>query len=94
MAKTTSVSIRMDSELKRQFEEFCADMGMSMTTAFCIFAKKAVREYRIPFEVGGEVPNEETRRAIEEVQRMKKDPSLGKSYTDVDLMMKELLEDV
>lgn len=94
MAKTTSVSIRMDSELKRQFEEFCADMGMSMTTAFCIFAKKAVREYRIPFEVGGEIPNEETRRAIEEVQRMKKDPSLGKRYTDVDLMMKELLEDV
>ena len=88
----TSVNIRMDAELKRQFEAFCADMGMSMTTAFCVFAKKAVREYRIPFEIGGDVPNEETRQAIEEVQRMKADPSLGKSYTDIDLMMKELLE--
>lgn len=87
----TSVNIRMDADLKRQFEAFCSDMGMSMTTAFCIFAKKVVREYRIPFEIGGEVPNEETRQAIEEVQRMKKDPSIGKTYTDVDLMMKELL---
>ena len=87
----TSVNIRMDAELKRQFEAFCSDMGMSMTTAFCIFAKKVVREYRIPFEIGGEIPNEETRKAIEEVQRMKKDPSIGKTYTDVDLMMKELL---
>ena len=88
----TSVNIRMDADLKRQFEAFCSDMGMSMTTAFCIFAKKVVREYRIPFEIGGDVPNEETRQAIEEVQRMKADPSLGKSYTDIDLMMNELLE--
>ena len=59
MAQTTTVNIRMDSDLKRQFEAFCSDMGMSMTTAFNIFAKKAVREYRIPFEVGGENPNAE-----------------------------------
>ena len=38
-----------------------------------------------------DVPNEETKAAIEEVRKMKKNPSLGKSYTDVDEMMKELL---
>ena len=43
---STNINIRMDADLKRQFESFCADMGMSMTTAFTIFAKKAVREYR------------------------------------------------
>ena len=36
---------------KKQFEAFCSDIGMSMTTAFCVFAKKAVRERRIPFEI-------------------------------------------
>ena len=35
---------------------------------------------------------EETQAAIEEVQRMKADPALGKTYTDVDSMMKDLLE--
>ena len=88
---STNINIRMDSDLKRQFENFCADMGMTMTTAFNIFAKKAVREYRIPFEIGAEIPNAETREAINEVKRMKADPTLGKTYTDVDEMMRELL---
>ena len=65
---------------------------MSMTTAFNIFAKKVVREYRIPFEIGAEVPNAETMEAIQEVQRMKADPSIGKTYDDVDRMMEDLLQ--
>ncbi|HIU84448.1 MAG TPA: type II toxin-antitoxin system RelB/DinJ family antitoxin [Candidatus Aphodousia gallistercoris] len=89
-----NVNIRMDADLKRQFEAFCADMGMTMTTAFNVFARKAVREYRIPFEIGGDAPNAETIEAIQEVKRMKADPNLGKTYSNVDQMMKELLEDV
>lgn len=88
---STNVNIRMDQDLKMQFEAFCDDMGMTMTTAFTIFAKKVVREYRIPFEIGAENPNEETKEVIEEVKRMKADSTLGKTYTDVDVMMKELL---
>ena len=91
MAHTANINIRMDADLKKQFEAFCADMGMSMTTAFNVFAKKAVRENRIPFEISGDVPNAETRQAIQEVQQMKADPTMGKTYTDVDEMMKELL---
>ena len=49
-----NINIRMDSDLKQQFEAFCNDVGMTMTTAFTVFAKKAVREYRIPFEIGAE----------------------------------------
>ncbi len=88
---STNINIRMDSDLKKQFEAFCSDMGMTMTTAFNVFAKKAVREYRIPFEIGAELPNAETREAIQEVQRMKANPTLGKTYTDVDAMMEDLL---
>ena len=32
-------------------QEFCSDIGMSMTTAFCVFVKIAVREHKIPFEI-------------------------------------------
>ena len=88
---TTTVSIRMDSELKRRFEQFCEDVGMSMTTAFTIYAKKVVNENRIPFDIGREIPNEETLAAIDEVRRMKADPSLGKSYTEAREMVRDLL---
>ena len=47
----TIVSIRMDSELKKNLEVVCTELGLSMTTAFTIFAKKMVREKRIPFDV-------------------------------------------
>ena len=46
-----NISIRMDEDLKKQFDAFCSDIGMTMTTAFCVFAKTAVRERRIPFEI-------------------------------------------
>lgn len=47
----TMVNFRMDEELKKNVEKTCADMGMSMTTAFMIYAKKIAREKRIPFEI-------------------------------------------
>jgi len=45
------VNIRMDEDLKKSMEQVCQELGMSMTTAFTIFAKKMSREKRIPFEV-------------------------------------------
>lgn len=88
---TTNVTMRIDEELKMQLQELVSNLGLDMTTFFTMSAKQAVREQRIPFEVSMHVPNEETRAAIEEVRQMKQNPSMGKSYTDVDEMMKELL---
>ena len=45
------VNIRMDEELKASMERICHSLGMNMTTAFTIFARKMSREKRIPFEV-------------------------------------------
>lgn len=47
----TLVNIRMDEELKKSMEQTCQELGMNVTTAFTIFAKKMTREKRIPFEV-------------------------------------------
>ena len=45
------VNFRMDSEDKKGMEEVCRELGLSMSTAFNIFAKKMRREKRIPFDV-------------------------------------------
>ena len=47
----TSVNISMDKELKRNMEQTCQELGMDMSTAITISAKKMTREKRIPFEV-------------------------------------------
>ena len=87
----TNINIRMDEELKHDFDSLCNDLGLTMTAAINVFAKTVVRQRRIPFEIAMNVPNAETLAALEEVQRMKQEPSLGKGYTDIDQMMKELL---
>lgn len=45
------INFRMDENLKKGMEQTCREMGMSMTTAFTIFATKVARERRIPFEI-------------------------------------------
>jgi DNA-damage-inducible protein J len=45
------VNFRMDEDLKKRMESACKEMGMSMTTAFIIYATKVGKERRIPFEV-------------------------------------------
>ena len=50
MAQTT-VSIRMDNDLKNSFDHICNELGMSMSTAVTMLAKKMTREQRLPFEL-------------------------------------------
>ena len=47
----TTFSVRMDSDVKRQLDEFCAMVGMNTTTAFNLFARAVLREKRLPFDV-------------------------------------------
>ena len=50
MAQTT-LSIRMDADVKRQLDALCADVGMTTSTAINLFAKAFIRERRLPFDV-------------------------------------------
>jgi len=50
MAQTT-LNVRIDEDLKKQFDSLCSEIGMNMSTAISVFARKAVRERRIPFDL-------------------------------------------
>ena len=45
------INIRIDENLKKEMEIVCNGLGINITTAFTIFAKKLTREKRIPFSV-------------------------------------------
>lgn len=63
----TNMNIRIDEADKLAFDEICGQLGMSMSTAFNIFAKTVIRQRRIPFEVSLDRPNAETLAAIDDV---------------------------
>ena len=55
MAQAT-LSVRMNSDDKRRFEEFCDETGMNVSVAINMFVKAVLRENRLPFDVKTEDP--------------------------------------
>ena len=51
MAETIDVTIRLDRDVKEQAERMFNDFGMNLSTAFDIFARQALRQGKIPFEI-------------------------------------------
>lgn len=60
---TTSITIRMDENLKKQAESLFDEMGLNMTTAITMFAKAVVRQHKIPFEISADPFYSETNQA-------------------------------
>ena len=51
MAQAVNVNFRLDEDVKRNMEQVCSELGLTISAAFTIFAKKVSREKRIPFEL-------------------------------------------
>lgn len=83
----TIVQVRMDTELRDSATETFDALGLDLPTAIRVFLKKAVAVQGIPFDVRAEIPNEETRKAIENVRN---GIGLSKSFSSV----AELIEDL
>ena len=86
----TTVNVRVDEDVKRGLEKFCYEVGLNVSVAVNMFAKAVVREQRLPFDVALHIPNEETRRAIDDVKNRK---GLSRSFSSVAELMEELNAD-
>lgn len=75
MATTTSFSVRMDSDIKKQCEALYGELGVNLTTAINVFLRQSLRVGGFPFDVRMEQPNKETIAAMLEAERIACDPS-------------------
>ena len=73
---TTTLSIRIDRDLKEDVEELLDDLGLNITTAITCFFKKTLSLEALPFAIGRskKTPHEITLEAIEEAKRIAHDP--------------------
>lgn len=88
MSSTTNVSIRMDSNLKREAENLFTDLGLNMTSALTMFIRQAVRTQSIPFEITRQ-PNTETIAAMQEAESIARDSKV-KGYNDLGKLLGDL----
>lgn len=66
----SAMTVRMDSQIKKQFDSLCQQFGMSSNTAINIFVNQVVRSRSIPFTVSIETPKEDLvrQRALEAIR--------------------------
>ena len=86
-----TISIRLDDNLKNNFSKTCDELGLDMTTAITIFAKKMTREKRIPFDVSIDpFYSENNMRAINEsVEQLKQGRVVVKTMDELEAMADE-----
>lgn len=86
----TNISIRLNNDLKRNFDDLCNELGFNMSTAITMFIKAAVREQGIPFALSLNDYNKETQKVIKDANE---GIGLSKAYNSVDDMMNDILKD-
>ncbi len=89
MAKINT-NISIDKDLKKQAVLLFKELGLDLSTAISLFLQQSVREQRIPFMIGKNIPNAETIEALEEYKEMKENKEKYKRYDTCDDMLKDI----
>lgn len=85
-----STNIKIDPKLKQEAQELFESLGLNLSAAINMFLRQSVREQAIPFRVGNPLPNQETRRAIEEARE---GIGLSRGFSSVSELMEDLNAD-
>ena len=69
----STLSAKVDSENKKEFAQFCEDVGINVSVCINMFVKNVIRYHKLPFEVSSDPfyssqNMERLRNAVEDVK--------------------------
>lgn len=82
----TSMSIRLDSEVKEQAQQVFNNLGMDMTTAINIFLRQAIQYQGLPFDVR----LDENRKLLQVLTDLDQNRNMSQSFESVPDLMEDL----
>ena len=82
----TSMSIRLDSEVKEQAQQVFNNLGMDMTTAINIFLRQAIQYQGLPFDVR----LDENRKLLEVLTDLNQNRNMSQSFESISDLMEDL----
>lgn len=82
----TSMSIRLDSEVKEQAQQVFNSLGMDMTTAINIFLRQAIQYQGLPFDVR----LDESRKLMEVLADLDQNRNMSQSFVSISDLMEDL----
>ena len=90
-AQTSSLTVRLDKQVKQDAEKLFNELGMTLSGAINIFLHQALEVEGLPFEVKKKRPNREPLAAMKEALELANDPN-AKTFKSIDELRKDLLE--
>ena len=82
--ESLNLSVRVDANDKKKFEQFCENVGMNVSTAINMFIKAVLREQKLPFEVRSKTFDDTIYEKLQEAElEMDKNP---KRYSKEDVI--------
>ena len=82
----TSMSIRLDSEVKEQAQQVFSNLGMDMTTAINIFLRQAIQYQGLPFDVR----LDENRKLLQVLTDLDQNRNMSQSFESISDLMEDL----
>ena len=92
MAKTASLNIRLDPDIKKTAEAVYSRYGLSLTEAVTVFIHQSCNVGGLPFDLRPSRPNTESLAAMAEAEKISRDPAV-KGYRDVNVLFADLDSD-
>lgn len=90
MAKTATLNVRIDPEIKNMAEKLYSSFGITITDAINMFLHQSILVGGLPFDLKQPRYNATTEAAIQEARDIMTGKIQTKSYTSVQEMMKDL----
>lgn len=90
MAKTSSIHVRIEPEIKKEVEAILSTLGMTSAEAISIYLRQIILNSGIPFEIKTPQFSDEMLEAIKEADEIMKNPDAYPSYNSVDELMEAL----
>ena len=93
ISNSTNLNIRVDSTLKKESDVLFKKLGLNMSTAINMFLTKCVKTSSIPFRIEEPQPSKELKKALKNLEYMKKHPEKYKAYNSVEELFEDLDND-
>ena len=90
MAKTATLNIRTDPDVKAQAEKIYQDFGITLTDAVNILLRKSIMEGGLPFEMREPKPNAALRAAMRETEDILAGRTQTKRYPNARALFDDL----
>ena len=87
MAKTDTLHIRIEPDMKKKAEKTLSELGLSLTDAINVFLAQVILQDGFPFEIKKPKFNKDTIEAIEDAKNNK---NLSREFETVDELFEEL----